>query len=100
VTEIRRKRLKTAEIVVADARRTLRSPRPTPAGGTDGERLAGVRLEPWEDRLRARLQRAGARWDRELGLWRVAYNRALRLGIEERIVSLPQREKAATRRNF
>ena len=80
--EVRGKRLKTAEIVVAEA---PWKPRPT--------RIVFVDLKSWETALRARVMGAGGRWDRRKGLWKLAYDRVVRIGLSQRIRSAAPPEK-------
>jgi hypothetical protein len=80
--EVRGKRLKTAEIVVAEAQW---KPRPT--------RVVFVDLKSWETALRAGVLGAGGRWDRRKALWKLPYDRAVRLGLSHRIRSEATPEK-------
>jgi hypothetical protein len=72
--EARRKRIKTAEIVVEEASWT-----------PPQRHLVLVAVKAWETALHARLRKAGARWTGKGPFWRVRYDRAVKLGLATRI---------------
>lgn len=72
------KRVKTAEIIVAETPWIPMKPLPANA-------LVSIHVEPWDDALRARVQGAGARWDPALKSWRLRFDSAIALGLQNRV---------------
>lgn len=72
--ETRRKRIKTAEIVIEEV------PWTPPEG-----RLVRIVVNAWEAALHARLKKAGGRWTGKGPFWRIRYDRAVKLGLSKRI---------------
>jgi len=78
-----RRRLTTIELVVAEAPWTPIS-----------SRLVHLDVRPWEISVREAVKKAGGRWDPERKLWRIRLDRALKLGMKERIRPRPTSEKS------
>jgi hypothetical protein len=76
----RKKRLKTAEILVAE-----RDWEPPPARFAPAE-IVGVRVALDEVAIRDRVKRAGGRWNAERRVWQLRYDCAASLGLVKRIV--------------
>ena len=72
--ETRRRRIKTAEIVLEEV------PWTPPEG-----RLVRIVVNAWETALHERLRRAGGRWTGKGPFWRIRYDRAVKLGLAKRI---------------
>jgi hypothetical protein len=72
--EISRNRFKTVEIVVEEVPWT-----------PPQRHLVLVAVKPWETAVHARLKKAGGRWTGNGPLWRVRYDRAVKLGLAARI---------------
>ena len=76
----RRKRVKTVEVIVAERDWNPPLPRIGP------DQIVGLRVDFDEASLRACVKQAGGKWDPEHRLWRLRFDRALTLGLRERIV--------------
>jgi hypothetical protein len=76
----RKKRLKTAEILVAERDWEPPPPRFAP------EHIVEVRVALAETAIRDRVKRAGGTWNPDRRLWQMRYDRAVRLGLTRRIV--------------
>jgi hypothetical protein len=72
--ETLRRRLKTVEIIVAEA---PWNPEPF--------RRVFVAVEAWESKLRAAIIRAGGRWSPDRGQWHLRRDRAVKLGLARRM---------------
>jgi hypothetical protein len=72
--EVRRKRLKTVEIVVEEVPWT-----------PPQRHLVQVAVKAWETALHARLKKAGGRWTGNGPFWRMRLDRAVKLGLAARI---------------
>jgi hypothetical protein len=72
--EMRRRRLKTVEIVIEEV-----------AWTPPERRLVRIAVNAWETALHARLRKAGGRWTGNGPFWRVRYDRAVKLGLAKRI---------------
>lgn len=72
------KRFTTVELIVDQSAWT---PPAKPA-------VVGVRVELKETDLQRRIKQVGGKWNREKGVWEIAYEQALRLGLQKRIVNL------------
>ncbi len=75
----RKKRLKTAEIVVDEVAWSRRA-----------DAAHGIEIRSWEGRLREAIVAAGGRWDRELRVWVLAKGMVDKLGLTRRAKRLPQ----------
>jgi hypothetical protein len=84
----RKMRYKTVELVIEAAPwdparpETDRKPGRPPA-------LVGLRIRYEEEKLRQTVKAAGGRWDRERKVWIVPLRIARRLGLEARVVAVP-----------
>lgn len=81
--EAGQRRLTTVELVVAEA---PWKPRPF--------RLVRVDVRPWEISVREAVKKAGGKWEPEKKLWRMRLDRALKLGLKERIRPNPSPKKS------
>jgi len=72
-----KRRYKTIELIVDEA-----VWEPGPPAGT----MVGVRIRFEEEALRRRIKEAGGRWEPGTRLWRIRYNKAVKLGLRNRIV--------------
>jgi hypothetical protein len=81
--EAARMRLTTVELVVSEARRRPRT-----------SRLVLIEVRPWELSVRESVKKAGARWEPGIGLWRMRYDRVVKLGLRERIRPDPGPKKS------
>ncbi len=81
--EGRKTRFTTVEIVVSEA---PWKPKPF--------RHVRVDVRPWEISIREAVKKAGGRWEPENKLWRMRYDRALKLGLKVRIRPLPTPKKS------
>jgi hypothetical protein len=79
----RQRRLKTVELIVAEVPWQRRRRKPHP------DQVVGVRTRWGEVDVGRALRRAGGIWNRENGVWQIAYARAIGLGLADRIVDLP-----------
>lgn len=78
----RKKRYKTAEIVVAE-----RDWEPRRRFGAD--EIVALRVAFSDVEIRARVKQAGGKWNPEQTVWQLRYDRAAALRLEDRIVSEP-----------
>ena len=83
----RRKRIKTVEIVLEIVPWT--PPR---------KDVVLIAVNGWETALHARLRKAGARWTGGGPLWRIRYDRAVKLGLAKRIRPAPAKLLSAETR--
>ncbi len=89
---VRKKRLKTIELIVAE--QDWQPPEPHPqelkATGLGPKRVytsrVGIRIEFDESELRKQIKAAGGLWDRGERLWFVSEEEVHRLGLVQRIV--------------
>jgi hypothetical protein len=79
----RKKRLKTAELIVAE--RDWEPPRPPFAQ----DQIVGVRVAFADIATRDRVKQAGATWDPERRVWQLRYDRVLALGLRARVDDEP-----------
>ena len=79
----RRKRFKTAEIIVSE-----RDWEPTPPRFAN-DQIVGVRVAFEEVDVRERVKQAGGTWNRPRRVWQLAYGDAVALGLSDRIVAAP-----------
>jgi len=79
----RRKRLKTVELVVAE--RNWDPPRPPFAP----DQMVELRVAFAEVAVRQRVKQAGGTWTPERRVWQLRHDRALALGLGNRIVGNP-----------
>ncbi len=77
----RRKRLKTVELLVAE--RDSEPPRPR----LPDDQLVALRIAFADVAIRTRVKQAGGRWDAERRVWQLRYDRAVALGLNNRIVN-------------
>ena len=73
----RRKRIKTVELIVEEVEWQPRRFKP--------ETIVGVRVRRGETELAGSVKRARGIWNRSKRLWEVRYDRALKLGLADRI---------------
>ena len=73
----RRKRLKTVELIVDEVDWEPRH--------FKAETMVGVRVAWGEAELAGRVKQAGGVWNRSKRLWSLRYDRALKLGLRDRI---------------
>ncbi len=52
----------------------------------DGQEIVGVRIERKERALQKRVKQAGAIWNQQRTLWELCYEKAIELGIQDRVV--------------
>ena len=78
--ERRGKRFKTVELIVEEWPWTLPSPRRTASG------IVFVKVAFAEKILRQRVKEAGGVWNQDKQAWELRYDRALNMGLKERIV--------------
>jgi hypothetical protein len=76
----RRKRFKTVELLVAER------DWPPPGPGSAPDRLVAVPIAFGELALRHQVKQAGGTWDPERRVWELRYDRAVTLGLGNRIV--------------
>ena len=76
----RRKRFKTIELLVAEC--DWVPPRPAPPA----DRLVPVRVAFAELAVRQQVNQAGGAWNPDRKVWELRYDRAIALGLEDRIV--------------
>jgi hypothetical protein len=76
----RKKRLKTVELLVAE--RDWEPPRPRFAH----DEIVGLRVPFADVAVRRRVKEAGGTWNPERRVWQLRYDRAIALGLEDRIV--------------
>ena len=50
------------------------------------KRMVSLRVERWELAVRQAVERAGGRWNPGGRVWEMGYDRAVELGLEDRIV--------------
>ena len=79
----RKKRLKTAELLVAE--RDWEPPRPRFAH----DQIIGLRVAFADVAVRDRVKQAGGTWNPERRVWQLRYDRVVALGVTTRIVNDP-----------
>jgi len=79
----RKKRFKTVELLVAE--RDWQPPRPRFAH----DQIVGLRVAFADVALRDRVKQAGGIWNPERRVWQLRYDRAVALGLKNRIVDEP-----------
>ena len=92
--EARGKRLKTIELVVEEC-----DWKPTKAAAT----VVGVQVAFREADIQQKVRQAGGQWNPTRRVWEIRYDRAVALGLKDRIVSeevsICRNKKASTDRN-
>ena len=73
-----KRRYKTVELIVGTIVWEPKPPRP-------GTKI-NVRIEYTEDELRRQIKKSGGRWDGKQQVWRLRYDKAVELGLRDRIV--------------
>jgi len=73
-----KRRWKTVELIVSEAVWVPKAPRP----GTK----VSVRIRYGEAALRGKIKEAGGKWKGKSQVWRMRYDKAIELGLRERIV--------------
>jgi hypothetical protein len=73
------KRYKTVELIVEESNYSPSQPKISP------ETIVGVRVGLQEIAWQRKIKLAGGKWNREQRLWEVRYDRAVALGLEDRI---------------
>ena len=89
--EERKKVFKTVELIVEEI-----PSKPRAARG--GDHLVGVEVKWDEAELAGQVKRAGERWNRARRVWELRYDRAVELGLEERLA--PARDTHGCRRHW
>ena len=84
-----KKRFKTVEFLVAE--REWELPRPRFAL----DRIVGVRVAFADVAVRDRVKQAGGTWDPQRRLWALRYDRAIALGLDDRIVPDAESERGS-----
>jgi hypothetical protein len=79
--EVHERRFKTIELIVEETAWKPKA-KPLPA-----DAIVDVRVEWGEKELASRVRRAGGRWNRQKRAWEIRYDRAVELGLEERVIS-------------
>ena len=82
--EIRRKRIKTIEVVVEEVPWT-----------PPKREIVLIAVNSWETALHARLRKAGGRWAGDGPFWRVRYDRIVKMGLTKRIRKTTSRKLLA-----
>ena len=92
--EASRKRLKTIELVIEESDW---SPKIV------SEAIVGVRVAFREADLQQKVRQAGGKWNPARRVWELRYDRAIALGLKDRLVpedvSISSNKKASTNRN-
>jgi hypothetical protein len=78
--ERRRRRYKTVELIVDEVAWEPRPPRP----GTK----VSVRIAYTENTMRQQIKISGGCWDGKAQVWRMRYDKAIALGLKDRIIDL------------
>ncbi|MEW6208251.1 MAG: hypothetical protein AB1631_07780 [Acidobacteriota bacterium] len=78
--EVHERRFKTIELIVEDIEWRPRGKM------IAADTIVDVRVEWGEKDLAIRVKQAGGRWNRQKRAWEMRYDRALELGLEERVV--------------
>jgi hypothetical protein len=73
-----KRRIKTVELIVDEIVWEPKPPRP----GTK----VNVRIQYTEDAIRRQIKNSGGRWDGKVQVWRMRYDKAIELGLRDRIV--------------
>jgi hypothetical protein len=79
----RKKRFKTAELLVGERDREPRRPR------FAQDQIVGLRVAFADVAVRDRVKQAGGTWNPERRVWRLRYDRVVALGLNSRIVDEP-----------
>ena len=79
----RKKRLKTVELLVAEADWDPPRARVTP------DRIVALRVAFADMAVRDQVKQAGGRWDAQRRVWHLRYDRVLALGLAARVVAEP-----------
>ena len=77
--EKKKKRFKTVELIIEEISWEPR------AKLYDRDEIVGVELKANDDEMRARLLRAGGKWNATRKVWQIRYDRAIKLGLRSRI---------------
>ena len=85
--EERKRRYTTVELIIDEAEWE-----PHPKGIPSRKEIVGVRIELKERELQKRIKRAGGLWNQERMLWELRYERAVELGMQDRVVRLLEAE--------
>ena len=93
--EIRKKRYKTVELVIEEKDwEPEEESHKTDAKHSTEIKLVGVRIGPGESALQQMARKAGGSWNRQIGLWEIEYEKALQIGMKDRIEKiLPRLER-------
>jgi hypothetical protein len=83
----RKKRFKTVELLVAE--RDWQPPRPRFAP----DQIVALRVPFADVAVRDRVKQAGGTWDPQRRVWQLRYDRAIALGVEDRIVPDAESER-------
>lgn len=79
-------RIYTTIEVIVDERQTAASPNVRILQMTGRNSAVALRVHFDEQALRQKIKHAGGKWSRQLKLWLLAYNDAVKMGIRDRIV--------------
>jgi hypothetical protein len=77
--EKKKKRFKTVELIIEEISWEPR------AKLYDRDEIVGVELKTNDDEMRARVLRAGGKWNAARKVWQIRYDRAIQLGLRSRI---------------
>ncbi|MCG3154414.1 MAG: hypothetical protein DKINENOH_01008 [bacterium] len=80
-----KRRLKTVELVIAQA------PWEPPPAKIASDRIVQLRVKYGEVALGRQVRAAGGKWNREKQFWELPYDKALQLGLSNRIVESSQK---------
>ena len=78
----RKKRVKTVELIVEETDWQPADHAPKQ------DTLVGIRVAFEEVELQGKVKMAGGRWNKKKRVWEIRYDRAVGLGLEDRIVNL------------
>ena len=79
-----RSRYKTVELIIEE----MDWEPPAANRQIKGSAIAGVRIDLTEKSLQNRVRKAGGKWNRDKMLWEIDYDKAVQMGLEERIVGM------------
>lgn len=95
--EIRKKRYKTVELIIEEKDWEPDEPSVNTGEIRNAEtKLVGVRIGPGESVLQQKARKAGGIWNRRIGLWELEYEKALRIGLKDRIEKILPRQERGT----
>ncbi len=77
--EASKKRYKTIELIIDEVAWERKARRYKP------QQVVGVRVGMEEQELQKRVKQAGGRWNKEERVWEIRYDRAVSIGVKDRI---------------